>query len=388
MVRRELALAVCVCGALGAGCSPPAPPLPPPRPPDVVVRPAVEQETTDAEEFFGKTQAEKEVLVRARVSGYLDKLNFTEGAEVQKDDVLFEIDTRPLQAEFDRTEANVAQAESHLQRLEYDYRRAQTLANAKSMSREEYDKCFGDLAEGRSALKAAQAARNNAKLNLDFCHVTAPISGRISRRFVDQGNMVKADDTALTLIVTVDPMYAYFDVDERTYLRIQDYLDQEDFSPGQRKAVPVSLGLSDREDFPFQGTVDFVDNRVDPDSGSLWLRGTFPNKNRRLTPGLFARVRLPIGGPHPAVLIPEQALATDQGQKFVWVVDKENHARYRRLPSLGAQHGQLREVKEGGIAAGETVIVSGLQRVRNDPGKDYATVHVMPEPAGDKAAGR
>jgi RND family efflux transporter MFP subunit len=169
MVRRVLGLAVCLCGTLAVGCGPSAPPLPPPKPPDVVVRPAVEQEVTDAEEFYGKTQAEKEVTVRARVSGYLDKFNFTDGAEVQKDAVLFEIDPRPLQADFDRAEANVAQAESHLQRLEYDYRRAQTLAVGKSMSREEYDKTSGDLAEGRSALKAAQAARATAKLNLDFC---------------------------------------------------------------------------------------------------------------------------------------------------------------------------------------------------------------------------
>ena len=234
MARRELGLAVCLCGTLAAGCGPTAQPLPPPRPPDVVVKPALEQEVTDAEEFYGKTQAEKEVQVRARVTGYLDKLNFTEGAEVEQGKVLFEIDPRPLKAEFERTEANVAQAESHLQRLEYDYRRAQTLAAARSMSHEEYDKASGDLAEARSALKAAEAARNTAKLNLDFCHVVAPISGRISRRYVDPGNMVKADDTALTLIVSVDPVYAYFDVDERTYLRIQEYLDQEDYSPGQR----------------------------------------------------------------------------------------------------------------------------------------------------------
>ena len=389
MVRRALGLAVCLCCTLAAGCGPAAPPLPPPKPPDVVVRPALEQEVTDAEEFYGKTQAEKEVQVRARVTGYLDKLNFTEGTEVHEGDILFEIDPRPLKAEFERTDANVAQAESHLQRLEYDYRRAQTLAAARSMSHEEYDKASGDLAEARSALKAAEAARNTAKLNLDFCHVVAPISGRISRRNVDPGNMVKADDTALTLIVSLDPMYAYFDVDERTFLRIQDFLDQEEYSPGQRKVLPVALGLCDREDFPFEGTVDFVDNRVDPDSGSLWLRGKFPNKNRRLTSGLFVRIRLPIGGPHRAVLIPEQALATDQGQKYVWVVDEQEHARYRPLHSLGAQHGQLREVKKE-IAPGERVIVSGLQRVRNDPQKDYATVHVLPDPgpAGDKAAGR
>jgi RND family efflux transporter MFP subunit len=370
MVRRVLGFILLLGGAGVAGCGPAAPALAPPRPPEVMFGRAVEREVTDTEEFYGKTQAEKEVDIRARVSGYLDRVNFKEGADVHEGDVLFEIDPRPLQAELDRAEANVAQAESHLQRLEYDYRRAQTLANAKSMSREDYDKAYGDLAEARGALKAAQAARNTAKLNLDFARVTAPITGRISRRYVDPGNMVKADDTILTRVVTIDPMYAYFDIDERTFLRIQDFLGQEEYSPGERKAVPVSLGVSDGDDFPHQGTVDFVDNRVDPDSGSVWVRGNFPNKDRRLTSGLFVRVRLPLGSAHRAVLIPEQALGTDQGKKFVYVLqDKDTPngpeviADYRPV-ELGAQQGQLRVVKKG-VAKGERIIVRGLQRVRS-----------------------
>jgi RND family efflux transporter MFP subunit len=392
MVRRELQLIPLLGAALVAGCNTVAPAPPPPGPPDVVVSRAVAREVTDYEEFYGKTQAEKEVDVRARVSGYLQKANFKEGAEVRENEVLFEIDPRPFQAEFEKAEANVAQAESHLQRLEYDYRRAQTLANAKSMSREEYDKAFGDLAEGRAALKAAQAARNSAKLNLDFCQVTSPVGGRISRRYVDPGNMVKADDTILTRVVTVDPMYAYFDIDERTYLRIKQFLDQGEHSPGERAALPVKLALSDRDEFRFEGTLDFVDNRVDPDSGSVWVRGNFPNKDRRLTSGLFARVQVPMGAPHRAVLIPEQALATDQGQKFAWVVDDEGHARYIPLHHVGGQHEMarhvmLREVKED-IEPGQRVIISGLQRVRADPKKGYAEVKVTEEVEAEKVGAK
>jgi RND family efflux transporter MFP subunit len=336
--------------------------MPPPPPPEVVPARAVEQEVTDYDVFFGKTQAEKEVDVRARVSGYLDKINFTEGAEVHAKDVLFEIDPRPFQAELERAEANVGQAEAHVQRLEYDYERAKRLLSMKSMSREDYDKVAGDLAEARASLKAAEAARSTAQLNRQWCHVAAPVGGRISRRFVDPGNMVKADETSLTRIESLDPIYAYFDVDERTYLRIRKFLEGQEAAGSLFQRVPVSLGLSDGDDFPYEGTVDFVDNRVDPDSGSVWVRGTFPNPKRQITPGVFARVRLPTGRPHRAVLIPEEALGTDQGQRFVYVLTDKNEADYRKL-EVGAQHGPLREVKKG-VKAGERVIRTGLQRVR------------------------
>jgi multidrug efflux system membrane fusion protein len=386
-----------LCGAAVAGCAPPPPPMAPPRLPDVEVAEAVEDTITDYEVFYGKSQAEKEVDVRARVSGYLDKIHFKDGAEVHEKDVLFEIDPRPLQAELDRAEANVAQAEAHLQRMEYDYRRAESLAHTKSMSREEYDKAFGDMGEARSAVKAAVAARNTAKLNLEYSRVTAPISGRISRRMIDAGNLIKADDTSLTRIVSLDPIYAYFDIDERTYGRVKHFLEQQEYSPGQWKRIPVAMGLSDEnasgeptegrgtfddDHFPFRGEIDFVDNRIDPDSGSLWVRATFANAQRRLTPGLFVRVRLPLGLPHRTVLIPEQALATDQGQKFVWVVEKKTvegaeqyQATYRQL-KFGAQHGRQRVIEKG-IAPGEQVIVSGLQRVRPDPKTGYALVNVL-----------
>ncbi len=356
--------------------------MPPPPPPEVVPAAAVEQEVTDYDIFFGKTQAEKEVDVRARVSGYLDKINFTEGAEVHAKDVLFEIDPRPFQAELERADANVGQAEAHVKRLEYDYSRAQRLLAMNSMSREDYDKVAGDLAEARASLKASQAALSTARLNREWCRVTAPVSGRISRRFVDPGNMVMADQTSLTRIESLDPIYAYFDVDERTYLRIKKFLEGREAAGSLLKRVPVSMGLSDGDDFPFEGTVDFVDNRVDPDSGSVWMRGTFPNPKRQITPGVFARVRLPTGLPHKAVLIPEEALGTDQGQKFVYVLTDKNEAEYRKL-EVGAQHGALREVKKG-VQPGERVIRTGLQRVR--PGAPV-TVKDEAKPAGAAKAG-
>jgi RND family efflux transporter MFP subunit len=360
-----------------AGCNNVQPPPPPMKPPEVVVGRSLVDRVTDFEEFQGKTEAVKAVDVRAHVSGYLDRYNFKDGAEVRENDVLFEIDPRPFKAELDRADANVGLADAHVKRLEYDFTRAQSLLARGSVSREDYDKAYGDLEESRSTCKAVRAARNAAQLNLDYSRVIAPISGRISRRFVDPGNMVKADDTILTRIVTLDPMYAYFDIDERTHLRIQRFLERQETGNSSQDETTVQWGLVDEQGCPGKGRIDFTDNRVDPDSGSVWLRAVIPNPKKLLTPGLFVRVRLPVGEPHDAVLIPEQALATDQGQKFVWVVDDANHATYRRI-ELGAQHGTRRVVIKG-VEAGERVIISGLQRVRADPKKGYAEVDVIRE---------
>jgi len=390
MMRRELLPLLLLCATAACGCNTAPAALPPPKPPEVVVSQAVAHDVTDFEEFQGKIEAEKAVDVRAHVSGYLDRFNFKDGAEVHEKDILFEIDPRPFKAELERTEANVVQAEAHVRRLEYDFTRAQSLLGKASMSREDYDKAAGDLDEARAAVKASRAARNVAQLNVDYSKVTSPISGRISRRLVDPGNMVKADDTLLTRIVSLDPVYAYFDIDERTYLRIQRFLEKQGITASQQKGMPVSMGLSDEAEYSHHGKIDFVDNRVDLDSGSVWLRGVFANPKQLLTPGLFVRVRLPLGEAHRAVLIPERALTTDQGQKFAWVVDDDGHATYRRI-ELGTQHGAERVVLKG-IEPGERVIVSGMQRVRNVHEKDekgldhdmgYAEVRVLREEAAE-----
>jgi RND family efflux transporter MFP subunit len=350
------------CAAGAVGCNPAPPPLAPQKPPEVTVGVAVLRDVTDFEEFQGKTEAEKAVEVRAHVTGFLASFRFKDGAEVKKDKVIFEIDPPLFEAELDRAEGSLAQAEARVARLTYDFSRAERLVAQKSITQEEYDRIAGDLSEAKAAVKTALATRKMAKVNFEYCKVTAPISGRISRRFVDPGNIVKADETILTRIVSLDPLYVYFDVDERTYLRILHHLRQRGISASEQKDMTVSMGLANEKGFPRPGTVDFIDNRVDPDSGSVWLRGIFPNPGEVLTPGLFVRIRLPVGASHPAVLIPEQALGTDQGQKFVYVLSDENEAVYRPI-QVGAQHGDMRVVEKG-VSPGERIIVTGLQRVR------------------------
>jgi RND family efflux transporter MFP subunit len=394
MFPRGLLSLLAVCG-LAAGCHKQPIPMGSMDPPKVVVSPAVVHEVTDYEEFTGRTDAVKTVEVRAMVSGYLDKIHFKDGSLVRQGDLLFEIDPRPFRAELERTEANLAQAESRLKRMEADFQRGQEMLQTRAIGREEFDRITSDRAEARSAAKAALAARNTARLNLEYSRIIAPITGKISKRNVDPGNMVKSQDTPLTLIVTVDPMYANFDVDERTYLRIQRYLEKKELSPSQKKELPVEMALADEEGFPRKGTIDFVDNRVDPNSVSVWLRGVFPNPDRLLTPGLFVRVRLPVGDPYDAVLIPERALATDQGQKFVYVVNDKNEARYHRV-QVGEQHSveidgqpQQYRVITKGVKQGEKVIVSGQQKVRID--SKTGSVEVKPEPdekASDGAAAK
>jgi RND family efflux transporter MFP subunit len=316
---------------------------------------------TDYEDFTGRTEAVAMVEIRARVTGYLENARFKEGAEVEKGDVLFEIDPRPYQADLAKAEANVIQAEAHQRRMDSDFRRAQRLLPQNSISREEFDKIVGDRAEGEASLGVARASRDLSKLNLNFTKVTAPIGGRISRRLIDPGNMVKADETALTTIVSLDPIYAYFDVDERTLLRLRRVV-QEGKASSDTTGVAVLMGLADEEGYPHQGTINFEDNRVDSGTGTLRVRAVFPNPKRVLSPGLFARIRLPVGTAHPAILIAEQALSTDQGQKFVYVLNDKNEVSYRPV-SVGRLHDGLRVINKG-VGKDDRVVVSGVQRIR------------------------
>jgi RND family efflux transporter MFP subunit len=350
------------CPAL-VGCGPSqAQPGPSQQPPEVLVSLPVSREVTDYVDFPGRTEAVNSVEVRARVTGYLDKVHFQEGADVKQGDLLFEIDPRTYQAEFARAEANLGQVQAHLTRMEADYQRASDLLPGRRISREEFDKTVGDRREASAALGVAKANRDLAELNLNFTKVCAPLSGRISRRYIDPGNLVKADETALTTIVSLDPIYAYFDADERTTLQLQRLIRQGKirWSPGTE--LPVLLGLADEDGFPKQGTINFADNRVDPDTGTWRLRGIFHNSDHALSPGLFVRMRTPIGKPYWATLLSEEALGTDQGQKFVYVVDDKNKVEYRRV-KVGRLHHGLRVITEG-LTPTERIIVSGLQRVR------------------------
>ena len=361
---RRAWLALAPLAALGlAGCNETAAKPPPPKPAVVLVDTPTTREVTDYEDFVGQTTPVKLVELRARVTGYLDKINFTDGDEVAEGAVLFEIDPRPYTAEANRTKAALDQAEALLRRTTRDLDRAKGLAGRDAVSRQEYDKFIGDQAEAAAAVGVAKANNETALLNLSFTKVTAPIAGRLSRRQVDPGNLVKADETALTTIVAPDPIYVNFDVDERTMLRYQKLIREGKVKSRSEAEVPIYAALADDADFPYRGTINFSENRLDPGTGTLRVRAQIPNpKPRVLTPGLFMRVRLPVGVPRMAMLIPEQAVGTDQGQKFLYVVDAKNVVNQRPI-QVGVLTDGLRVVDKG-LAAGERVIVSGLQRVR------------------------
>lgn len=368
------------------GCNRAQAKLPPPPPAKVLVSTPVTREITDYEEFTGQTEAMRTIVIRARVTGYLDRIMFTEGAEVRQGESLFIIDQRTYQAEVDRAQANLVQTRAHVARLQLDYNRAEKLLPSKAISQEDFDKAAGDLAEAAAAVKVAEAALQSSRLNLDFTTVHAPISGRISRQLIDAGNMVRADDTPLTTIVSLNPIYAYFDVDERTTLRIRRLFQAGKIKSAGEFQVSVELGLTDEEGFPHKGTINFVDNRVEVTTGTLRLRAVIDNSKNLFSPGMFVRIRLPVGSPHQAILVSEQAMGSDQGHKFVYVVNDKQEVEYRRV-QVGALHSGLRVI-ESGLAIGEHVILSGLQRVRPGVTVTPKLVEMTAQESSPPAAGR
>ena len=374
-------LGLCIGLASLAGCTraPSGPPEAAPIP--VPVSPPVERDVTEHADFTARLAAVDSVEVRAHVWGYLDKVNFKEGALVKKGDVLFELDQRPYQATLNQAKAKVAQDEAQLRFDEAEYRR--NLAANIAVSRSDLEKAAAardvDIANV-AADKAVVAAR---QLDLEYTKVIAPVSGRVSRYVVTVGNLIQSGDqanaTLLTTIVSVDPIYAYFDVDEHTVLRVRQLIREGKAVSARDGEMPVRLGLANEDGFTHPGTINFVDNQVNPKTGTLRLRGVFPNKDETLSPGYFGRVRVPIGYPHPALLVSDRAIDTDQGQKIVYVVDTDNKVVSRTV-HLGALHDGLREITDG-LKPGERVIVNGLQQVR--PG-----ITVEPKlvdmPKGDK----
>jgi RND family efflux transporter MFP subunit len=351
-------------GLAGCARAPSAAPAAGPTP--VTVSHPIERQVSDHVDFTGRTAAVDSVELRARVWGYLDRVNFREGAMVKTGDVLFEIDPRTYRATLDRAKGSLASLDARVVRLNADLSRARHLLRTRAIGREEYDKVVGDRGEAAASRAALKAAVEQARLDLGYTKVTAPISGRVSRYVVTVGNLVQAGDqgggTLLTTIVSVDPMYAYFDVDEYTALRVRRLVREGKSDSPRAGGFPVSLGLANEEGHPHKGTVNFVDNQVNPKTGTIRLRGVFPNKDQVLLPGLFARVRAPIGRPHKALLVSERALDTDQGQKILYVVNEKNEVVSRPV-RLGALHDGLREITRG-LKPGDRVIVNGLQQVR------------------------
>ena len=335
-------------------------------PVSVAVSYPVEREVTDSAEFTARTAAVDSVEVRAHVWGYLQKVNFKEGDLVKEGDVLFEIDPRPYEALLNQAKAKVRQDEAQLQFDEQEHQRQSAIHHRGAGSKSELDKAAAARDVTLANLAADKALVASRQLDLDYTKVVAPVAGRASRYVVTVGNLIQAGDqgggTLLTTIVSVDPMYAYFDVDEFTALRVRR-LTREGKSDSPRDGgYPVFLGLANEQGFPHRGAINFVENQVNPKTGTIRLRGVFPNKNQVLLPGLFGRVRTPIGRPHTALLVSDRALDTDQGQKILYVVNDKNEVAARPV-RVGALHDGLREVTDG-LKPGERVIVTGLQQVR------------------------
>jgi RND family efflux transporter MFP subunit len=373
LLRNGWCLPLLAAWAAIAGCEKPAAGPPPSKPPEVEVALPESKEITDHEDFTGQTEATRSVDIRARVTGYLKAVHFKHGAIVSKGDPLLEIEPTHYVVEVDRASGVVAEAEARLKRLNLDHERARKLHPTGTITKEQFDLISGNVAEAEATLQAARASLKMANVNLGYCKIAAPFDGRLSRPFIDPGNLVKADDTLLTRVVAQDPIWVYFDLDERTMLRLRRLSPDGGMGTEEEPALPVFMGLSDEQGYPHQGRLDFEDNRLDPATGTLRIRAVFDNPDRLLSAGLFVRVRLQIGKPHPALLIPEPAVGTDQGQKFLYVVDSNNEVSYRAV-EVGKQYDGKRMISKG-LQPGEKVVVVGLQRVR--PG-----VKVNARPAG------
>jgi RND family efflux transporter MFP subunit len=360
--RRGLAGILACCFGL-TGCSRAAPETPAPTPIPLPVSYPVEKEVTDYADYTSRMAAVDTVEVRARVSGYLDKVNFKEGFLVKKGECLIEIDPRPFQALVDFSKAEVAANEALLRRAKADNVRNKLAARTPgAVSQQELDQSQAAEDQTLALLAKSKATLDTNQLNLEFTKVKSPIDGRIGRYNLTVGNLVTQDQTLLTTIVSVDPIYAYFDVDEHTVLQVRQMIREGKAKSARDIDWPVFLSLANEDDFPHKGTINFVDNQVYPRTGTLRLRAVFPNKNETLTPGYFGRVRVPIGFPHKATLISDRAIDTDQGQKIVYVLDKNNKVGVRPIHAA-ALHDGLRAV-DNVFQPGERVIVNGIQQVR------------------------
>src|SRR5947208_13852946 len=364
LFRLNLCLALGAMLVLFAGCSPRAAKQPPP-PPSVTVAQVERKEVIEWDEFTGRTEAVESVGVRPRVSGYIQEVRFQSGQLVRKGDVLFLIDPRWHRADFDRRQAEFEQAEVRLENAKREADRTPQLLANKAISTEESDARQARYQEAKAAALAAQAALDSAKLDLDHTQVRAPIDGRVSRALLTEGNYVNGvagAATLLTTLVSVNPIYVYADIDENSLLKFNALAQAKKLETNGDGRIPVELQLADEQEFPHQGFIESFDNRLDPNTGSILLRAVFPNADGRILPGLFARIRIPLTERHPAVLVDERAIGTDQAQKFVLTLTGTNTVAYRSV-TLGPLIDGRRLIRSG-LEAGEKIVVNGLQRVR------------------------
>ena len=344
--------------------------------PQVEVAEVIHRPLREWEEFSGRLQAVNTVDVRPRVSGYVDRVAFTDGARVKKGQLLFQIDPRPFQAEVDRLVAERTRSVSDLELAKANRARAERLISAHAISREEYERQVAAEASAQGALGSIDASLQEARLNREFTEVRAPIDGHVSRAIVTAGNLVTST-SLLTTLVSDDPVYVYFDADEQTFLRYAKA--KHDHPQASTGASDVYIGLVDENGYPHPGQLDFIDNQVDANSGTIRARAALANPDGRYTPGLFARVRLVGGEDHDSVLIEDRAVGTDLSKKFVLTLTKDNHIEYR-LVELGPEINGLRIVTQG-LAPNELVVVNGMQHVR--PGQTVDPTRVAMSDAAD-----
>ncbi|MDN7921417.1 efflux RND transporter periplasmic adaptor subunit [Burkholderia gladioli] len=361
-------------GVIRASASAPQNAAPPLQ--EVDVANVLSKTITDWQTYSGRLEAIERVDVRPLVSGTIVSVNFKDGALVKKGDVLFVIDPRPYQAEVDRTAAQLAAAQARDGYAQTDWQRAQRLIGDNAIAKRDYDEKQNAARESAANVKAAAAALEAAKINLGYTRIVAPFTGRASRAEITLGNVVSAGASAapLTTLVSVSPIYASFDADEQTYLR---YIGNQ----RDGRKVPVDLGLANESGYSRNGVIDSVDNRLDTSSGTIRVRARFDNADGTLVPGLYAHVKVDGSAPHPALLVDDAAINTDQDKKFVFVVDAQGKVAYREV-QIGSLHGNQRVIA-GGLQASDRVVVNGTQRVR--PG-EQVKVHMVPMTGGDDAA--
>jgi RND family efflux transporter MFP subunit len=370
-----------------AGCNNTASKAPEKKAPEVIVTTPVADEVADYQDFTGRLDGLKTVDIRARASGFILSAPFKEGDMVREGETLFLIDPLTYQADFNLAEANLrlARADENLQQK--NAVRAQALIKTNAMAQEDYETTIATAEKSRATVAAMAATRDRAKEYLQYTKVIAPWSGRISRRLVDPGNLVNADMTILTTLVKDDQLYAYFDVDERTYLTLNGSGSSSEAS--SKLQFPVLLQLANEDQFSRTGVVNFIDNRVSSNTGTIRMRAVFDNPGGALRAGLFVRIRLPIGGSYRSLLVPSEAILSDQGRKYVYIVNDKDEIVYRKvtpgqeIKGLHVIHEAV--VKDGkvveGVANGEKVVISGMQRVR--PGVQvHATMQDPPQPPG------
>jgi multidrug efflux system membrane fusion protein len=374
MSSRVAVLIAVLIPTLAAGCARPAAQQAPPADPQVTVAAVLARDVTEWDEFTGRLEAVNTVAIRPRVSGYVSAVRFVEGALVEKGALLFRIDPRPFQAEVDRLRAELVRARATVQRAQSERQRAVRLSAENAMSAEERERRASFADEAAAQVAAVEAALRAAELPLEFTRVTAPITGRVGRAIVTPGNLVSSgpgEATLMTTLVSLDPIYAAFDADEQTFLRYANGSGR-----GARERRPIQMALASDEDFPRQGTLTFLDNQLDPETGTIRGRAVFRNPDGALTPGLFVRLRISGSGRTPSTLVQDRAVGTDLDKRFVLVVDAQGTVHYRAV-TLGPLVDGLRVIRTG-LVEGERVIVNGLQRVR--PGVKVSAELVAMDP--------